>query len=73
MKTYNILELQKMNHDQLVEVCNEIQPALVSTHKQRMIYDILDRQADLNYKPSELNSRDRYTATAKLEEQLKHQ
>jgi hypothetical protein len=49
---YNILELQKMDHAQLVEVCNEMQPTLVSTHKQHMIYAILERQQMLNYKPA---------------------
>lgn len=45
MKTYNILELQKMKFDDLIDIADLYGMIVLSgTSKQNLIYQILDRQ-----------------------------
>lgn len=45
MKTYNILELQKMKFDELIDIADLYGMVVLSgTPKQNLIYQILDRQ-----------------------------
>lgn len=54
MKTYDILELQKMSKQQIESIAVEmgVPGSMVGQSKQTLIYAILDKQSEVNNGPS---------------------